>query len=163
MQAQNMYTFKSNSIDSIGSILPENTAGSPLRKKNNVVRPTNFTPSTGKKLVVKNLKKTSKSNPDHYYGQMLGQLHAALDTILNHETQTYSMEELYKGVESICRQRKAEPLFQELQGRCKKHISGTVKNELLRNLGTEQGTDVLQLVTNAWATWKAQLVRELDG
>ena len=166
IEPENMYTFNTNGprkttvIDLTSS--PETSpAKGPFmqRRINGDVRPTNFTPHIGaKKLVVKNFRTTSKSCPDQYYNQIWSQLDVALSAIFSGEKTPYSNEELYRGVENICRQDRAPALFQQLRDKCGKNVSTNLKPSLIRSAIKGSDTSILRAVVTAWSTWNTQLV-----
>ena len=153
-----MYSFTSNIIDLTASPT-KSPAGSPLsRKTSNGIRPTNAMQSNGtKKLIVKNFKKSTKSDPDQYFNQVWVQLDEALEAIFSHDIKPFSMEQLYRGVENICRQGKAPTLFQKLQAKCKDHILKKVKASIIDMADGRSDTDTLNVTVEAWATWRRQL------
>ena len=147
-----MYSFAtspSKLIDLTGSSPP--SKGSPRRLANAQ------TLNGVKKMVVKNFQGERRSDPEKYYKQTWGQLKKALDTIFAQDDAAFSMEELYRGVENICRQGKSNELFKQLQQECKAHVSGAIKAKLLHFAEGAKDVEVLEAVTEAWATWKRQL------
>ena len=80
-----------------------------------------------KKLIVKNLKPTPRHDPEKYFNQVWGQVDTALTTIFAEDTAKYSLEELYRGVENVCRQNWAAELSKRLRTRCTEHITTTIK------------------------------------
>lgn len=132
---------------------------SPFRSKpNGVIRPKNSTPQAGlKKLVVKNLRKTPRTDPDQYYSHVWDQLDAALSAIFANEKVPYSMEELYRGVEILCRQDRAPSLYRKLCDKCKQ-VSARMEEPLMAATKTGNSVDVLRTVVEAWSAWTAQLV-----
>ena len=156
---ENMYSFTSNLVDLTSS--PTKTSpGSPSpRKITNGVRLTNAAPTNGaKRLVVKNFKKTTKSDPEEYFGQVWTQLNDALEAIFTRDVKPFSMEQLYRGVENVCRQNYAPSLFRKLQAKCKNHIVTNVNGSLVKSSEGKSDTDVLKAITDAWATWRRQMV-----
>ena len=132
---------------------------SPLRiKPNAIIRPKNIASQTGlKKIVVKNLRKTPRTDPDQYYNHVWNQLDAALSAIFANQKVPYSMEELYRGVEILCRQDRAPSLFKKLCDKCTQ-VSALMVRPLTE--ATKQGSDVnvLRTTVEAWSAWTAQLV-----
>ena len=108
-------------------------------------------------LVVKNFRTTTRSDPEIFYRQTWAALERALDIIFKQDTRAFSLEELYRGVENICRQGKADPLFQGLKTQCKRHVSQQVKGRLVERASAVTDVGMLEAVTEAWATWKRQL------
>lgn len=111
-----------------------------------------------KKLIVKNLRSPSKANPTDYLEQVWSKLDAALDLIFNEGKVTFPLEELYRGVENVCRQGHASTIHIRLKARCKKNITETLK-ALLVEKAREKNVDVLRAVLAAWVSWKTQMVR----
>lgn len=129
------------------------------RRNNRIVRPTNFTPHTGaKRLVVKNLRKTPRSSQDQYFNQVWDHLDSALTAVFDHEKVPHSLEELYRGVENLCKQERAPEIYTKLCERCKSYVSGKLKEPLLAKARISEDVDVLRAVVGAWSTWNAQLV-----
>ncbi|MCJ1284036.1 hypothetical protein MMC26_003367 [Xylographa opegraphella] len=158
MKAENMYTFSSTNTN--GSTMVDLTQSSILSPRKNSVsqrRPINSVPPTGtKKLVVKNFRKTSKSNPDQYYDTIWEQLDKALSAIFHHET--ISLEELYRGVENLCRQEKAPALFQRLSDRCKDNVVENLRAPLVKAVSRGlTPTELLRAAIKAWTTWREQI------
>ena len=140
------------------------TSGSPKptptrRRPSGTVRPTTPKPHNGpRKLVVKNLKTTPKADPEQYYNQVWKQLDAALSAIFANEAMPYSFEELYKGVESLCRQDHAPAAYRKLREKCKQNVSLRVLEPLVQHASTADAVGTLGAVVKAWSTWTAQLV-----
>ena len=128
-------------------------------KPSGMVRPKNITPQAGlKKLVVKNLRKTSRANPDQYYDHVWGQLDTALSSIFTNEKVPYSMEELYRGVEVVCRQDRASLLYRKLCDKCKHASACMVKPIIAIASEGNKDVDVLSIVVEAWSRWITQMV-----
>lgn len=163
---EKMYNFPSSSAKSSNVIdLTTSPTTSPsktphlARKTNGIVRPTNFTPHTGaKRLVVKNLRKTPRVSQDQYFDQVWEHLDAALTAIFSLEKVPHSLEELYRGVENLCRQDRAPEIYNRLCERCKQYVSGKLKEPLVLRARISKDVDVLRAVVGAWSTWNAQLV-----
>ena len=132
--------------------------GSPAKKKAVNGRPTNITPHTGPKmLMVKGLKKVSKPDPDEYYNRVWAQLDSALSAIFLREKLPYSMEELYKGVEIVCKQGRARGIYEKLCEKCAHDVSTRIKEPLLQASTTDSAVGVLNAVVHAWSTWSKQM------
>lgn len=161
IQVGEMYNFSSPRSQSSSEVidLTSSPNGSPMRRKpNGVVRPSTFTTHTGpKKLVIKNLKRTSRPDPDEYYNRVSARLDEALSAIFRDERLPYSMEELYQGVEIACRQDRAPSLYKKLCEQCKANISSRVMEPLLSSSSTRTNIELLRAVVGAWSTWKKQL------
>ena len=162
---EKMYSFSRTSSNSNGVIdLTGSPDGSPSkgafmqRRMSGAVRLTSFTPHMGaKKLVVKNFRRTSKANPDQYYEHVWNQLDAALSAIFSGEKPPYSLEELYRGVENICRQEKAPELYQRLSEKCKENVSTRLRS-LVGQVSGNSAISVLRSAVMAWTRWSGQLV-----
>ena len=164
LDSYGMYTFnpKGSPIIDLTSSSPNGSPrnGSPMhRRTSSAVRPTNFTPRTGaKKLVVKNFRKTQKSSSHDYCNQVWAQVDASLGAIFSERKTPYSLEELYRGVENVCRQDKAESLYQKLCEKCQDHVLQRSKAPLLGEAGGKSDVELLQAVVSAWSTWNAHQV-----
>ncbi|KAJ9501345.1 hypothetical protein H2202_003139 [Exophiala xenobiotica] len=157
---KDMYTFTSKSaannvVDLTGS--PESQSH---RRKTSFASPKiPFNPHQGpKKLVVKNLRTVPRIDPQQYFEQIWTQEDKALDAVFGNEKQPYSLEELYKGAENVCRQGKAAELYARLSRKCETFLTDTVRDKIRRDEGTSSDADVLQAFVNAWATWQKQLL-----
>ncbi|KAK5143705.1 hypothetical protein LTR04_001792 [Oleoguttula sp. CCFEE 6159] len=168
-----------------GSRIPERAKPSVGLRGGSAGRP-NLNPHTGaKKLVVKNLRAPSKWDSKQYLESVWQQLDGALSAIFGHgrerngfstegdmgsngvngvnkmngkvEGVTFSMEELYRGVENLCRQGHAAEVCQRLISKCKAHISNNLKQSLLARRELED-VDMLRAVLSLWETWNRQLV-----
>ncbi|KAH0547602.1 hypothetical protein FGG08_000327 [Glutinoglossum americanum] len=155
----------SNVIDLTGSSTPSTPRASSVVSQStsissrspSVARPSNFQPHTGaKKLVVRNLRKTSRLGPEAYFDQIWAQLDAALTAIFNSEKLPYSLEELYRGVENVCRQDQAPKLYEKMKERCRIYVATTLKAPLLEKI-SHSDVGVLQAVQSAWKKWYRQL------
>ncbi|KAL1304406.1 hypothetical protein AAFC00_003404 [Neodothiora populina] len=118
----------------------------------------NFNPHAGaKKLLVKNLKPQSAWDANKYFDQTWKQLDAALTTILSNEPLNFSMEDMYRGVENLCRQGRARDVYQKLAQTCSSHINDTVRTALLSK-ARQSNVETLQDVLVAWSSWNAQVI-----
>ncbi|KAM5430335.1 hypothetical protein McanCB56680_002995 [Microsporum canis] len=125
----------------------------------NSSNPSSFTPHTGAKtLKVKNLRDAPSLDQQLYFDKVWSHLDSALTAIFNHEKLPYSLEELYRGVEHVCRQGRAANLAKNLRERCMGHISGKVMESLLAKSATGDETVVLRAVEAAWTQWNVRLV-----
>ncbi|KAF3483428.1 Cullin-4B [Arthroderma uncinatum] len=129
------------------------------RPFNASTNPSSFTPHTGAKtLKVKNLRDTPRLDQQLYFDKVWSQLDSALTAIFNHEKLPFSLEELYRGVEHVCRQGRAAQLAKNLKDRCIEHISGKVMQSLLAKTSSGDDAGVLRAVEAAWSQWNARLV-----
>lgn len=164
IDAEDMYTFttsqpKGGVIDLTGSPPPSPAKATSSQNTNGHACPANFSPHRPRKMVVKNLRKTQKADQEQYFEKIWNQLDAAISAILNDNTACFSMEELYKGVENVCRQDKAPELFKRLSERCKDHMLKIIKLELLRAYKTKRG--LLQATCDCWASWMKKMVNPM--
>ena len=109
-----------------------------------------------KKLVVRNLRKEQSSSPDQYLDQTWLQLDSALSAIFSGKEPSCSREELYCGVENICRQGRASALYERLCKKCKEHITGRLRGPLLKEM-EKGGTAMLDATVRAWSIWSRQM------
>ena len=156
IRAQDMYTFNSTSPKTQTEVidLTDSPNGSP--KKYVQKRPINFSNHTGaKRLVVKNFRAAPRASPDQYADQIWKQLEVALSAIF--QGKNVSLEELYRGVENVCRQGKASILFEKLCEKCTSQVSTNLKSSVTEGLDAATGVDVLRAAIKAWTVWKEQL------
>lgn len=147
-------------IDLTASPGPAPPKISPSRKRlSGSVRPTSFVPTGGpKKLVVKNLRTTPRTDPDQYYNHVWNQVDSALSAIFSGGNLPCSLEELYKGVESLCKQDRAAAVYKKLREKCKCNVSVQILEPLLQQVSPVTDIDLLEAVVRAWSMWKSQLV-----
>ena len=161
MQVDQMYNFTQKPARQVSEVIDltgGSQSGSPLRKRPNGFRSANSTSKGGpKKIPVLNLRTTSKTAPDEYYQHVWNQLDAALSAIFAEKKLPYSMEELYKGVETACRQNRASNLNIRLCERCSSHMSSKVKPSLLQKMRVESSIEALDSIIKAWSSWYKQL------
>lgn len=114
-------------------------------------------PQTGaKKLVVKNLKTSTTWDSKAYLEKIWGQVDEALALIFKDNHDGYSKENLYRGVENVCRQGGASALFSRLDKRCTLHIQQEVRDRLLEK-ASEDNVSVLKSVLTEWTRWTEQM------
>lgn len=156
-----MYAFPSK-YDSVKPETIDLTKSPRARRPSSVTggqaRANNFNPHQGaKKLVVKNLKPQESWDADKYFEQTWQQLESALKRVLEDESTDFSMEDMYRRVENVCRQGRAKELYQNLATMWTHHIQKTVLESLIskhRMSNVEVLTDCLR----AWSTWNRQVV-----
>ncbi|KAL9606794.1 MAG: hypothetical protein Q9179_000001, partial [Wetmoreana sp. 5 TL-2023] len=158
MTVNEMYNFaKPNHVDLTNGNGPAKMT-TVQKRSTGMARPSNTAAESGpKRLVVKNLRKAPRSDPEKYINHVWTQLDAALSAILVDEKIPYSNEELYRGVENLCRQGRASPLFKTLCEKCRQGISNHVEKPLVANASTLDDTGILRAVTQAWCTWTVRL------
>lgn len=147
----------SKSIDLTGSSPPT----TPQRRVNgSLPRPAGrggINPATGaKKLVVKNLKTNTQYDSKAYVEKIWGQLDAALALIFKGVQDGFSKEDLYRGVENVCRQGSASTLYSRLDSRCRQHVEQDMRDPLVHKSGAPN-VEVLAAVMSEWAKWKEQM------
>ncbi|TKA79219.1 hypothetical protein B0A55_03961 [Friedmanniomyces simplex] len=159
-----MYSFASRSPVSNGNGVIDLTNGSPpsspqARRMTGAFKSrSGINPHTGtKKLVVKNLKTNNSWDSKAYLKKIWGQLDEALAIIFKDGKDGFSKEDLYRGVENVCRQGGASTLFSRLESRCRQHVERDVRQPLLDKAGSDNVT-VLKAVLTEWARWKQQMV-----
>ncbi|KAI9837297.1 MAG: hypothetical protein M1819_000371 [Sarea resinae] len=158
---EKMYHFapSSSKAKDVIDLTSTPSPGPSKSRANGAMRPSNFTPHTGaKKLVVKNLRKTPRINPELYFSQVWDQLDSALTAIFNNEKVPCSLEELYRGVENLCRQDRATELNKRLTARCSDYVSTRLKQPLTAKTNVGKDVDVLRAVLAAWSKWNSQLI-----
>ncbi|EEP80158.1 conserved hypothetical protein [Uncinocarpus reesii 1704] len=162
LPVERMYSFSSQDAQNSSIRQQNNRISSPAVIQNYPspsTTPTNFTPHTGpKRLTVKNLRVVPKLDQDQYFETVWAQLDRALTAIFNGQKPADSLEELYKGAENVCRQKRALNLAQKLKDRCKTYISNYVVPTLVAKSKNNDNIDTLRLVEAAWATWSLRLV-----
>ncbi|KAL8735506.1 MAG: hypothetical protein Q9181_002764 [Wetmoreana brouardii] len=158
MTVNEMYNFaKPNHVDLTNGNGPA-TMTTVQKRSTGMARPSNTATESGpKRLIVKNLRKAPRSDPEKYINHVWTQLDAALSAILVDEKIPYSNEELYRGVENLCRQGRASPLFKSLCEKCRQGISNHVEKPLVAKASTLDNTGILRAVTEAWNTWTRRL------
>ena len=160
-----MYTFSKNTTNGHAVIdltaSPDRTpprSAFVQRKGSNAIRPLKIQSQVGsKKLVVKNFRKEQKSSPDQFCDQIWLQLDSALSAIFSGEEPSYSREELYRGVENVCRHDRASILYERLCEKCRVHTTGYLREPLLQEMSAK-GTAVLAKTVEMWSTWSDQMV-----
>ncbi|KAJ4990870.1 ubiquitin ligase subunit [Stagonosporopsis vannaccii] len=167
MSTADMYSFpsKRTSVPNGKEVVditssPDN---SPAKPRNGIIRKTapNVGANTGpKRLMVKNFRPTRKVDPKAFLEQTWQKIEAALDTIFKQGEIDFSLEELYRGVENLCRQNMARDVKERLIKKCKENVGGAMKTKVKESLA-RTNTDVLRVTLQAWSTWHDQ-VQYLD-
>lgn len=120
---------------------------------------TPFNPHQGpKKLVVKNLRTVPRIDPQQYFEQVWTQEDKGLDAVFTNQKLSYSLEELYKGAENVCRQGKAAELYARLSRKFEAHLTDTVRDTIRQDEASSSDIDVLRSFVSAWTTWQKQLL-----
>ncbi|KAI7170232.1 Cullin-domain-containing protein [Hortaea werneckii] len=158
-----MYSFPSRSQATNGNGVVDLTNGSPspspqTRRVNGAMKGRGgLNPHTGaKKLVVKNLKQNTGWDSKAYLEKIWNQLDAALAIIFTGGQGGFSKEDLYRGVENVCRQGGASTLFSRLESRCRQHVEHDLRDSLTGKAGSDNIT-VLEAVIAEWARWKQEM------
>jgi cullin-4 len=162
LRAESMYNFPSRHRPSSGTAIDltdsPTSSPSPRRSIPRSKAPANFNPHLGaKKIVVKNLRTTPRSDPKQYLNQTWEKLDKSLDAIFGDTKIPYSLEELYRGVENVCRQGYAAELCGRLEEKAETYASGTVKARQLGDL-QKSNVDMLEAVVTAWKVWNRHMV-----
>jgi cullin-4 len=110
-----------------------------------------------KRLLVKNFKPTRKVDPKVFLNQTWDKIEKALDTIFAQGQVDFSLEELYRGVENVCRQGMAKDVKDRLVAKCKEYVGGKMKAKVEESLG-RGNVEVLRATLQAWAVWHEQVV-----
>ena len=160
MRSKDMYSFPSNNVIDLTSSPTKSSSGSPLsRKPTNGVRLVNGALTNGSKnLIIKNKKQTTSHDPEQYFEEIWGQLSDAVDVIFSRDETPFSMEQLYRGVENLCRQGKPALLFSKLQTKCGDRLENEVLKPLVASSTSKSGVQLLRDTTEAWTTWRRQMV-----
>jgi hypothetical protein len=148
-----MYSFASNHMQR-PDMAVDLTSASPPRKS---LKTTLIGPQAGaKRIVVKNLRQP-RSDPHVYYDQVALKLDAAVQSILRNEAQLPSSnEELYRGVENICKQGRDGDLYARLRSIMKRQAINDVKPKLEKQLSLHKDDPipVLDSTLTEWKAWK---------
>jgi cullin-4 len=167
MSTADMYSFPSKRasvpngkevVDMTSS--PDN---SPAKPRNGMLPKTtlNVGASTGagtgpRRLMVKNFRPVRKVDPKAFLEQTWQKMDAALDTIFSQGKIDFSLEELYRGVENLCRQNMARDVKERLFRKCKDYVGGALKTKVKDSLA-RTNVDVLRATLQAWTTWHDQI------
>ena len=159
---EEMYSFKTTTIDLTSSPARKSAIGSPLRPRSaSIGIKAVESPQSGqggaKKLVVKNLRQSTKHDPDKYLNLVWEQVDAALSIIFAENTTPFSIEELYRGVENVCRQKKAAEVSRRLVKRCRDHVENSIRPTLLGSNNVDD-VEMLRCTVKAWGTWRKHMV-----
>jgi cullin-4 len=121
--------------------------------------PSNFQPHAGaKKLIIKNLRITSRADLVEYYEKTWGEVDDALSAVFREEDPSVPLEVLCRGVEAICRHGRAEKLFVHLKERCKTYLEKQLL-PIVEREGAGTNVDALRAVWRFWSLWNEQSVR----
>lgn len=146
---------KSNVIDLTNS--PPVAGKSNKGKEPVPARPPSFQPHAGaRKLQVKNLRKTTKGDPEAYFNTTWTSLNSALTAIFNGDKISASLEELYRGTENICRGERAGLLFDKLKARMNEYVGGPLKEGIIGRAGRSED-ETVKAIEASWSKWNQQL------
>lgn len=166
MSTADMYHFPSKRADGPGKAAPIDLTNSPdgspakINGQRNGMRksvPNTNTAAGPKRLQVKNFKVTRKVDPSLFLDQTWQKLDKALDTIFQQGEINFSLEELYRGVENVCRQQMAQQICDRLITKCKAYVGGALKAKVKESLG-RTNIEVLKSSLHAWTVWNSQVV-----
>ncbi|CAI6341224.1 unnamed protein product [Periconia digitata] len=173
MSTANMYHFpsKRGSVPAAAQVVDISssppTAGSPARSsaaatglpRNGLKKtagPNTHANSGPKKLMVKNFRPIRKVDPNVFLDQTWQKVDAALDTIFKQDEIDFSLEELYRGIENVCRQGLARDAKDRLVKKCGAFVAGALRERVMEVSG-RANVDVLRATLSAWATWNEQM------
>ena len=123
-----------------------------------LTRPSNFQPHSGaKRLVIKNLRTTSRKDVEEYYDRTWKDLDNALTAIFKREQPVSPLEVLCRGVEATCRRGRAEALSLHLKDRCKSYLEKQLL-PVIENHAGPSNVDALRAVHQFWTIWNEQSV-----
>ncbi|KAH7083594.1 Cullin family-domain-containing protein [Paraphoma chrysanthemicola] len=169
MSTADMYHFPSKRADMPGSVdvvdissSPDNSPAKANGQRNGMRKAAPSMHASGgpKRLLVKNFKPTRKVDPRVFLDQTWHKIDKALDTIFAQGAIDFSLEEMYRGVENVCRQGMAKDIKERLVAKCKDYVGGSLKAKVKQSLG-RTNVEVLRATLHAWATWNEQ-VKYLD-
>lgn len=141
---------------------PPSSQFSSLPAQSNSVRvaktkqPSSFTGP--QRLVIKNLRNVPRADSNQYFDQVWSQLEAALSAIFRGMEVPYSLEDLYKGVENLCRQDRGPLLYKKLSEKCKNELTSLLKDPITEEAKRVEASGVLLAVVGAWSVWNDRLV-----
>lgn len=107
-------------------------------------------------MVVKNLKPNTQWDSKAYLEKIWGQLDAALVLVFKDTSEGFSKEDLYRGVENVCRQGGASTLYSRLDNRCRQHVERDMRDPLVQKTGGAN-VEILSAVIAEWTRWKEQM------
>ena len=162
MSTADMYHFPSKRADIPGTADIVDISSSPdtspaKRNARKVAAPNMHAPAGPKRLLVKNFKPTRKVDPKAFLDQTWAKIDVALDTIFAQGTVDFSLEEMYRGVENVCRQGMARDVRERLVAKCRVYVGGTLKEGVKESVG-RGNVEVLRAVLGAWGVWGEQVV-----
>ena len=134
-------------------------------------RPSSFQARSGaKRLVIKNLRQLPRASPREYFDRTWVKLDESLSAIFAGQKAPHSIEELYRGVENICRQELAGELFEKMSARIRDYLEARVQRPLrakaamsCNDQAGRRHVELLSLMHAAWLDWNAKLVTCLSS
>lgn len=119
--------------------------------------PSAFQPHKGaKKLVIKNLRTTSRTNElEKYYNATRQELTDALQAIFEQKQPRQPLERLYRGVEDLCRHGASKELYETLRGQCDTYLNYHLHRAIVAEAGASN-IDLLRSTYKHWVIWNAQ-------
>ncbi|KAL8869040.1 MAG: hypothetical protein Q9174_004568 [Haloplaca sp. 1 TL-2023] len=159
MSINEMYNFaKPNLIDLTNGRGPA-TMTTVQKRPMGMAKPSDSSADSGpKRLVVKNIRKTPRTDPEEYVNHVMTQLEAALSAIVTGQKLPASNEELYKGAENLCRQGRAAKVFKSVCDKCRQGVSSQIRDPLVKLVMTSENQQLLSAVMDAWNAWNGSLV-----
>jgi len=106
---------------------------------------------------VKNLRTVPRIDPQHYFDSVWAKEDKALDAIFGNAKEQYSLEELYRGAENVCRQGKGAELYQRVKQKYETHLANTIRDGIRRDEANSSDVEVLSQFIKAWSGWQKQL------
>ncbi|RYP79227.1 hypothetical protein DL771_000205 [Monosporascus sp. 5C6A] len=115
-----------------------------------------FQPQNGpRRLVIKNLRVTSRVDLERYYAKTLEELDDALQAIFARRQPKQPLERLYRGVEDTCRHGSSKELYDRLRRSCETYLNTRMLNSIKAEAGSSN-VDMLRSVYKHWVIWEAQ-------
>jgi len=155
-----MYSFPSKRAAGPDGADSRATAAGGQRNSLRKTAPPTHAATGPKRLLVKNFRPVRKVDPRVFLDQTWAKTDRALDTIFGQGDIDFSLEELYRGVENVCRQNMAREVKDRLIARCNAHVAGSLKSRVQASVG-RANVDVLRATLQVWAEWNSQ-VKYLD-
>ncbi|KAG4301715.1 hypothetical protein PCANB_001784 [Pneumocystis canis] len=132
-------------------------------EEKNILYPTNTT----RKLTIKNFKKTSLESQEKYYNDVLQRLDTTLVNIFQKKKITWSLQELYKGVENLCKAFNysnyedswAIKCYRLLETRSRESITSLLSSVLenITSFAQTEGDIVKIIIEKGWEIWIEQI------
>ncbi|KAL7626401.1 hypothetical protein AAE478_003173 [Parahypoxylon ruwenzoriense] len=119
--------------------------------------PTAFQPHKGaRKLVIKNLRTTSRANDlEKYYEATKQELAEALQAIFDRKQPRQPLERLYRGVEDLCRHGVSRELYETLREKCETYLKNDLHGSIMAGSGSSN-VEMLKSAYKHWVIWNTQ-------